>query len=361
MCVLAACGGGSDSDSSSGSGGKTDEAAVTAAQSRLDPYLKPVENIEVSTPLTKKPDPGKSVYFIRYNLPLATEWDNPLKEAAAALDWKVTVIPVDASDPQSTDNAMLRAVSEGADYINVNSGDLKTMGSGLTAAKDKGIPVFLSAGVGEPEGEANGLYGNVQSENVILGVERLMDKMIVDSKGSAKALLINAPDFPTLAPLEKAVKKHVSDSCSGCSFSTLNISAADLAGDVASPAVAAIRQDPDIKYVVASFDGLVNGLPQALKAAGMDDIKVYIGSPSNTFVKKIESGDYAGGIVVSDKNRGWLEIDQIARQSLGMDVEQEAHGNLSMQLWTTDDMPKGATSWDPPNYQDQYKKLWQVS
>lgn len=97
---------------------------IAAAQSRLDPLLKPVDKIEVDTPLKEKPAPGKKIYYIPYNLPIAAEWDKPLGIAAQALDWTVTIDAVDATDPQSTSNAMLRAVSQGYNYIAVNSGDL---------------------------------------------------------------------------------------------------------------------------------------------------------------------------------------------------------------------------------------------
>jgi ABC-type sugar transport system substrate-binding protein len=360
--TLAACGGSSSgSGSDGGSGGASDDAAVSAAQGRLDPYLKPVETIEVDTPLTSKPDPGKKLYSIRYNLPIAAEWDKPLADATAALGWTVTTDAVDANDPQSTSNAMLRAVSQGADFISVNSGNTQVMGPGLDAAKAAGIPVFMAAGVGEVEGEANGVYGNTVADNPMQSVLSMLDQMIVDSGGAGSALLVNAPDFPILTPVNDAAKEHLADNCSGCSLQELNISAADLGGDVASNIVATLRQNPETKYVVTGFDGLVNGLPQALKAAGLNDVQVYIGLPSAPFVQALAKGDYAAGILYSNENRGWLLVDQIARQSLGMDTLQSEHGLLNMQLWKSEDVPDGETSWEPANFQDQYKKLWLVS
>jgi ABC-type sugar transport system substrate-binding protein len=361
LCSLAACGGSSSGSNDSSSGGESDDAAVAAAEERLAPFLEPVEKIEVSTPLDRKPDPGQKVYSIRYNLAIASEWDKPLTEASEALGWDLTTIPIDASDPQSTSNAMLRAVSEGANYIIVNSGNLSVMGPGLEAAKAAGIPVFLSSGVGVPEGEANGLYGHTQSENTSIGVLAMTDWMIVDSNGTGSALLVNAPDFPVLAPIDDLVKQHLADNCSGCSVETLGISAADLGGDIASNVVASLRQNPEIKYVVATFDALTNGLPQALKAAGLNDVKVTINSPSAPFVEALAKGDYAAEIPTSNENRGWLMIDQVARQSVGMDTLQKEHGSLNMQLWTPETVPDGETSWDPPNFQDQYKELWLVS
>jgi ABC-type sugar transport system substrate-binding protein len=363
LCALTACGSSSGAAGSGGSGstGKGDEAAVAAAQGRLDPYLKPVKTIEVSKPLTKKPDAGKSAYYIHYNVPIAAFLDAPWADATAALGWKGTVLAVDANDPQSVSNALTRAVNEGADYIAVSSSSPQAMGPGLEAAKKAGVPVFMAAGTGEVQGAQNGIYGNTQSDTTLESVVRLVDLMIVDSKGTGSGLFVNAPDFPLLAPLDDEMKKAVADNCSGCSLDNLSIAASEIGGDVASPVVAAIRKNPDIKYVITPFDSLMNGLPQALKAAGLNDVKIYICTPSPSFVSGIEKGDYAAGMLPPDKDRTWLLVDQIARQSVGMDVDQATHGFMHQQLWTTDTVPAGATGWDPPNFEDQYKKLWLVS
>jgi len=357
LLLLAACG---SSGSDGGSSGKTDDAAVAAAKKRLDPYLKPVEKIEVNTPLTKKPEGGKTVDMIRFNNPTVAVYDPGFEAAAAALGWKMNITAVDATDPQAVSNAMIRA-SRDADYIIVAAATLASIKTGMDAAKTAGVPVFAAAGLDEPKGKANGLYGNTRSDNTLTSVLGMVDQAIVDSGGTGSILSVNAPDFPTLAPIDPAVKKHIAENCSKCSVKLLGISAGDLGGDIASQIVNAIRQKPDIKYVVASFDTLTNGLPQALKAAGMDDVQIYIGSPTAAAVKLIEKGDYDAGLLPSDEVYPWLVLDQVARVNVGMDVLQEEHANMNMQLWTTKDMPKGATGWAPPNFEDQFKQLWQVS
>ena len=164
---------------------------------------------------------------------------------------------------------MTRAVSEGADLIAVNSGSIEGMGPGLEEAKDANIPVFLAAGVGEPQGEKNGVYGNVQAVNSTTATLGLLDLMIVDSKGTGSGPPVNAPDFPILAPIKDQSKQHLADNCDGCSLDALDIAPQDLGGDVASTIVSALRQNPDIKYVIATFDGLIKDYPGPA-AAGLN-------------------------------------------------------------------------------------------
>ena len=362
LFLLAACGN-SEGGADGGSSGKADDAAVSAAQKRLEPFLIPVADtkIEVDTPLDKKPPTGERVDVIRYNNPAAALYDQPMKDAGEALGWDVNIAAVDATDPQAIPNAMIRSVSEKADYIVVISSSIEATGTGMEAAKKAGIPVFFGAGVGEPKGEANGLYGNTQSNTLKNSVLGLVDMMIVDSKGTGSALLVNSPDFPQLAPIDDFAKTHVAEECKQCSLDLLPISAADLGGDVASKIVAKVRQNPDIKYVITVFSTLAIGLAPALKAAGLDDVAVYVNGAEKTDVELIRDGTYTAGSLYPLNNYPWLLFDQIARQSVGMDTLQEEHANLNMQIWTTDSVPDGETTWDPPNYQEEYKKLWQIS
>ncbi|KSZ56081.1 hypothetical protein Z045_25115 [Rhodococcus pyridinivorans KG-16] len=360
MFLVPAC---SSVGTGGGSAGETDTAAVAAAEERLAPLVVPVEEtrIEVDAPLTSRPPAGKRVDVIRYNNSAAALYDQPMKEAGAALSWDVNIAAVDATDPQSIPNAMIRAVSQNADYIVVTSSDLQAAGVGMEAAKKAGIPVFFGAGVGEPQGEVNGLYGNTQSESLRDAIFGLTDKMIIESGGNGSALLVNAPDFPQLAPLGDQTKEYVAEHCSGCSLDVLNIPASDLGGDVASSIVAKVRQNPTIKYVIISFATLSIGLAPALQAAGLDDVTVYLSGAEAAEVELIRNGTYAAGSLYPINNYPWLLFDQIARFSVGMDTLQKEHAALGMQIWTTESVPDGATSWDPPNYQEQYKKLWQVS
>jgi len=356
LLLLAAC-----AADTAGGEQTADAAAVEAAQERLAPYLAPITKIPVSTPLTSRPEGGKKVYFIRYNLPVAAALDGPLVEAAKALDWEVRVITADGSDPQAVSNAAIRAVTDGADYIAVSSGNAYSLGPGLEEAKQAGIPVFFMAGSGEPEGAKNGIYGNVGSAETPNGTVALLDQMIIDSKGGGSALLLNAPDYPVLAPINDLAEAHLAENCSACSLQITNISPADLGGDVASTAVASIRQNPRIKYVVGAFDALVMGLPEALAAAGLDDVKVLVGAPNEAMVEGIHDGTYRAGAMYPMDGLAWLTIDMMARHSLGMELDDEAHAYGLIPIWTAENAPEGETYWQgPPDLEAQFKELWQI-
>ncbi|KSZ56095.1 hypothetical protein Z045_25230 [Rhodococcus pyridinivorans KG-16] len=317
--------------------------------------------IQVDTPLTQRPPAGKRVEVIRYNNSASAVYDQPMKDAGAALGWSVNVAAIDATDPQSIPNAMIRAVSQKVDYIVITSSSIQAAGAGMDAAKKAGVPVFFGAGLDEPQGEVNGLYGNTMRTTTKLAVFGLLDKMIVESGGTGSALLVSAPDFPILAPIDDQAKKYVADNCSQCTLELLGIPAADLGGDVASTIAAKVRQNPDIKYVVTTFSSLATGLAPGLKSAGLTDVSAYLTGLNEAEVELVRNGTYPAGDLYPVNDYPWLLFDQIARLSVGMDTLQAQHDSTGLQLWTTDSVPDGMTSWDPPNYQEKYKELWQIS
>ena len=376
LCLVAAgCGDSSDSSDAAASGASSDatsgaaqpasgsnDSVVAEAQARLDPYVQPITSIGDFTPLPSAP-PKKSVYVVRNNVPVAALVDAPIEAAAEALGWEVTINAVDPTDPQAQGNAMEQGVAAGADYILVVSGSAESMGAGLDAAKEAGVPVFLEGGTTKAEGEANGIYSNSGSGNIENAVARLMDEVIIDSNGTGKALVVSVPDYPILATLTDEVKKEFEPACPDCSMETLNISIPDLFNAAApQQIVSALRKDPDIDYLVMSFDSLAAGVPEALSTAGLTKVKLLLAAPDPTQVPLLADGTYMAEALQPVETLMWAVFDEMGRYSVGVDTESEKHDLPPFPVWTKDTLPAGATKFEGPDgYQDQWKALWQVS
>ncbi|MBP2389396.1 substrate-binding domain-containing protein [Aeromicrobium fastidiosum] len=363
--LVAACGGGS-SDAENRSSGGTDEAAVTAAQTRLEPYQQAITTISQDVPLTAKPAAGKLVYEIHNNVPVAAQLTAPYKEATAALGWKLKTILMDPTDPQAPSNALKQAVAAGADYIGISSSSEEAMSAGLAVTKKAGIPVFLEGGPVStvPKGEENGLYSNGDNLWILDATDRLLDEMIVDSSGAGNVLLLSAPDFPVMTPVTGNAEKNLKKSCPKCGFQKLDMSLPDLAaGATPQSVVAALRKNPDIDYVLAPFDTLALGLPEAMKSAGIDDVKLLLGSPDPTQVPGLANGTFIAQAPQPVESVVWANVDQMARHSLGMDVLNEDHALEPYPVWSKKNPPAAGQDdfAGPDGYKDQWKALWQIS
>lgn len=364
LCTLAACGGSDSGGNSTGSDATVAPETVSQAEERVQPYLEEPTTIPVTTPLTAKPEAGKKLFLIRYNIPIAARLDGPTEEAAKALGWTLKVVAVDPTDPLAQSNAIKQAISAGADYIEVSSGSAASMGDGLQAAKDAGIPVFLQAGDTPAEGETNGIYGNsnIDYTNVLLA--RLLDLAIVDSKGTANVLMLSAPDYPSVAAANKYLENEFPKNCPSCQLQFENVSATDLtAGKTPDLAVSALRKNPDVDYVLAAFDSLADGVPQALKAAGLDQqVKILVLAGNKTMPPGLQDGSYFALAMQSEDALTWNAVDMAARLSVGMEVDAAEHAVEPGWIWTKDNAPQGETGFaGPTDYQEQYKKLWQVA
>ena len=75
-----------------------------------------------------------------------------------------------------------------------------------------------------------------------------------------------------------------------------------------------LRSHPDTKYVIQSTDSLFTGLPAALKAAGLNDVKIFGEGPGYANLKNIATGDQAGSMAFAFYEIMFGAVDAIARQ-----------------------------------------------
>ena len=89
------------------------------------------------------------------------------------------------------------------------------------------------------------------------------------------AVYVNLPDFPILTSLATALKQHLQRPVRTAVRTTkLSVGFADLK-KAPDNVVSFLRAHPDTKYVITSTDSLFLGLPAALKAAGLNDVKIF--------------------------------------------------------------------------------------
>ena len=305
-CAFATACGDSDSGGGDDSSATGDSEVLAQAEARLKPYLEEPTAIPVTTPLTSKPEEGKTLYLIHYNIPIGERLVAPTEAAADALGWNFEALAVDPLDPLSQANAVKQAIAGGADFIEVSSGSAESIGAGLDAAREAGVPVFLQAGDTVPEGEKNWIFGNVNFDYVNEVTMALMDYAIVDGNGEADVLLLTTSDYPIVAAMNDYVEEEFPKNCETCEVQIENASAADLAsGKAPDLAVAAIRKNPDLKYIVVAVESSAVGMPQALAAAGID-AKILILGASETQPPGLQDGSYAALAMQSnDAQPGW--------------------------------------------------------
>ena len=107
------------------------------------------------------------------------------------------------------------------------------------------------------------------------------------------AVYLNVPDFSILTSAGQSMKKTYNELCPGCEYNQLDIGLADLNG-APDQVVSFLRAHPDTKYIIQSTDSVFLGVPAALKAAGLNDVKIFGEGPTSAVQANIASGVQAG-------------------------------------------------------------------
>jgi ribose transport system substrate-binding protein len=371
ICLLmfvAACG----DDDGSGTGATaadTEEGAVgdaaQAAQERADPFLQPAASIGIDEPLEGEVPQGVSVYWLEGNIQSILPITTGFEDATDAIGWDLTTITYDPADPQGPSAAMRQAVDGGTDYIAVSGQNIEILGEALDAAKSAGIPVIDLYSTDEVGGEANGIYANIGSSAYSeASFPILVDYVIADSGGDAQVLFVNIPDFTILQIAADATNGQFESECPDCEVVPLDVTINDLtSGAVASQVVSALQSNPNIDYVFTSIGDLATGLPEALAGAGLSEqAQIVTHVPNPEQLQAVADGEIVAAIPLPRPESAWAAVDAMARLELGMEIDQESHELLPIEIWTPDNVPTPIEEYQgPKGYQDQFTQLWGVS
>jgi len=170
------------------------------------------------------------------------------------------------------------------------------------------------------------------------------------------ALYVNLPDYPILSALATGFEKQFKAMCSDCPYQKLDVGLADIQ-KAPDNIVSALRSNPNLKYVVQSTDSAFTGLPAALKAAGLNDVKIFGEGPGTTNLANIANGAQAGSMAFAVYEIMFGAVDAIARKKAGADVVP----GFAPPNWILlkDNLPS-STEFFPlvPDVVNQFKALW---
>jgi ABC-type sugar transport system substrate-binding protein len=354
--ALAGCAGTSSTPSGAATGHSTISPKV---QSELAPYLKPTTELTVNTPLSKTPPKGKKVFMLSNGIEITQLTAAGIKAASGALGWSFSTISVDASNPTTTNSAMLSAVAQGADVVILTATDLSIYSQALAVAKQHGTVVIDMASGNKPTPGVTALVNNASHTPIwgkIAALGILADAQKADK--DANVAIVTAPVFDTiLGPGNTAVENTVKANCTACTVGTIPISAGDLfAGKTPPDVVSYLQSHPTVNYLMLGFGGFDDGLRPALQAAGFGKVKIFGIAPVETQLKSVSAGEEGGWVSDPLAISGWMAVDAAARSFTGDDPTAYDKVGIPTFLFTKKTAGLGAEV--PVDYQSQFEKMW---
>jgi ribose transport system substrate-binding protein len=375
---VAGCGSTSSSSSSSGTAAAPSSSSSSAASpaASAPPGLaqaqqatakaeKVPNTIGISTPLTKKPAPGKTIVFLRCDQPVCAGYADGLTPAAAALGWHMKYLSF-TQTPQGIQSAINTAIQmhpDGLFFTGQPAAEIKPL---LPALKKAKIPVVSGFDDNVPTPGGPDIANVATYPNVDTYARVMADWLTADSKGKANVGLFDIPSLPILASASTAFQQELAKLCPACKSTVVHQQITDLGGTaIASSVVSTLQSHPDMNYVGFVFGDMVNGVPAALRAASVQtQAKLFVyssSSPPNLvdLSKGAETADTAFSIPYF----GWRAIDAFARyynrESTAIDSSAFPPG----QILTKSNVILG-TNWNfavDPQMAQKFKTLWHVS
>jgi ABC-type sugar transport system substrate-binding protein len=354
--AVAGCGSsGSSSSSSSTAANANATASLNQAQKVLEQGSARPTNITVSTPIKKSIPTGKKLVFISCGAASCQLQGNIVKEAAGHLGWSSQTIATDGS-PEKIQSAFSTALRNGADAVILNASTRAAISKQLAEAKAKGV-AFVGCCSTDSVGDGYLYNTSTPAQNARIG--KLLASAITSDAGGkdANTLYVDIPAFTILGALGDSFKSDYQKLCQGCEYNKISIALPQLA-NAPNTIVSYLRSHPDTKYVALSVtDALGTGLPAALKAAGLNDIKIVGQGGDPTAFQALAQGQMLALVPFDYYDVDYQMVDALARHFTGQKVEQTAP---PLWLLTKDNLPSSYTKLFPnvADYQSQFLKLW---
>jgi ribose transport system substrate-binding protein len=365
--ALSACGdsksGGDSATAAGSSAGGSSSGDFTAsslqkAKAGVAPFLGHPSPIPVTEPLAKQPPPGSTIVFVSCASPECQQFVPGLQSAADALGVKFKTITAGTS-AQGVNSAFASAAQLKPLAVIDPALDPSLWRQAAKTLKAQGTPV-VGHSVVEPPG--NNFAATVLGAPALQKWARIQaDYVYTKSGNKTKAVYLNTPEFAVFGAMGTSFKQELSSLCSACAPDILNIPAAELGAKAPARIVSYLQAHPDVNWVVTSAPSQVFGLPPALKAAGISDVKLMSDGGLSKNYEYIKAGQAEADISVDYIQDTWQMVDAAARVGTGQKISDAAQGAApSQQILEQKDITFDTSKpWLAlPDYQDQYKKLW---
>lgn len=363
--ALTACGSSSDktktdagaSGSDTSATGAQGTAAAQAAAAEIKPLFSRPTKLEVP-PLPQKPPTGKSIIFVACGVPVCVQFGTHVKEAAEAVGWNYKQLDGGIT-PQSLNAAYEQAAREKpAGVIGSGGFPQALFQRQIDALKAEGVPVVL-------------LFVNEAGPGVDLAVNNaqdleqagdIMGKFILADSGGKNVHLtiVNALGSPIFEKSHAAIRAAL-EKCEKCSVDKLDVTYADIGTKMPQIVSTRLTAHPDTNYMFFNFANMTQGVPAALKVAGLaDKVKLVTFDTSATQSQYIKNGELYATAGFDNITGLWIAFDDVLRRTM---KQPPVKIELSDMLITKDNIFDTKSDIFPlvENYKQTFLKAWQLS
>lgn len=358
--------GGSGSGVGAGSPG-AGSSHLTGLQSLVQQSLRPTTALRQTVALKSKPPGGKTVDFVGGTLPSNLAVYRGVKAADSAIGWNTRIVPgYNENNPSTLITALDNALAA------------KPVAVVMTAALPESVwrselPKYTAAGValvpmysGPLTSPTSTMLANLGSPEDVKVMGETVGRWIAAdaaSSGAKKILMFNMPAFQITASANAGMKAMVTQYCPTCSITETDGTLAEMtAGTIVQPITSALQRG-HYDYFFSPLGEVTDGLPSALRTAGITDIKIASVGCDTTNESNILSGSEMACVGYPYVVSGWLAVDTILRNVEHMAIPPSDGGfplPLLMMKQNSAVWKPAVTTDEPADYPALFRRLWLV-
>jgi ABC-type sugar transport system substrate-binding protein len=141
------------------------------------------------------------------------------------------------------------------------------------------------------------------------------------TEGRADMLFVGLPAFPIIDSLEKGMKSGLEEYCPDtCQVrERYDLPVESIGKNAAELIVNRLRASKDVDSVFLSASVMSLGMVNALKSAGLQDIKIFTAYAEETVLPDIKTGAIEGAAKSPGLENGWYFVDGAVRVAAGVD------------------------------------------
>jgi ribose transport system substrate-binding protein len=365
--VVAGCGDDDDDDEEGGDGGA--QAGIVAdAQAMIDQAGEPLTFEPPGPPIDASRVSGQTLAIIVVDerVPTLASAADAAEEAAQAAGIRTTRF-----DAQAQLNRMQQGMSQAtrdADAMALYGIPIAAVQPSLQEAEQAGVPaisVLNNQPVPNAPGQGAGpLIFASSAPDYFQGGALAAAKAVVDTDGEANVEIFNTEEITPSVDVVEGMRS-VLDRCDGCEVSQNSTPLAEWSTALTGKAQAAIRENPDLNYILPIFDNMAIFITAGIQQGGAADRVMnasFNGTPAA--LQLIQQDD----VLTADPGQpngwlGWHVVDQALR---GMLDEQPSDPRIPIRFLDDDnlegvdvndlDAPYG----DALGYEEGFRQLWGV-
>jgi ribose transport system substrate-binding protein len=366
--TLAAVAGGAQSSPSTKS---TTEAVASVIEAKrlVAKAQQPVAWSAPGKPYDATKAKGKSIWYNSFLLTIPFEqfMCQGIKQAARAVGASAQCLDGKSSAAEFT-KGIQQAVAAKADAIILGGITPSFVAPALADAKKAGVAVIAShtQDPGRPLRGTPSSIVAVATHSYSYPGKLEADFVVADSNGKGNAIFLESSDVGVISALGRdAFKKEMARLCPSCKVKVINVPIAQW-GSLQTKTASIIQSNPDYKYIVAVFDGMVLFMVPSVHAANAQNtVKIvsFNGTPAvMTFMKNkdVVAADVGG----ANLWQGWGIADQTFRVLTGapklLDIRTPQRLFTRANINSINLKAQESTWYSKVNYKAAYLKQWKV-